>query len=163
MKRLNNIHKENEIFARITIKVPHRPFSEALAGVHQSGTSSPTEPRTSKLIDIDSLESKLDDSKENISEVNQIIFNSNIITKETRRTIDNSRYLSTQENIYHLPHRPTSDPISKLSCSGSDWDISYPALIVCIVLVIFAIPLIYVFYIAEHPELYVNRTDTNGS
>lgn len=37
-----------------------------------------------------------------------------------------------------------------LSCSGSDCDISWLCLFVCILAMCFAIPLIYVFWIAEH-------------
>lgn len=37
-----------------------------------------------------------------------------------------------------------------LSCSGSDCDISWTVLLVCILALCFAIPLIYVLYIAEH-------------
>ncbi|CAH1966991.1 unnamed protein product [Acanthoscelides obtectus] len=64
LKRLNNIHKENEIFARTTIRVPHRPFAMALAGVHSSGTTSPIKdlPSSSKIVDITSLNSRLKDS-----------------------------------------------------------------------------------------------------
>ncbi|XP_066139241.1 lysM and putative peptidoglycan-binding domain-containing protein 3 [Euwallacea fornicatus] len=166
LKRLNNIHKENEIFARRKIKVPHRPFSEALAVVHKSGTTSPNnnqskEPSTSKLIDIDSLESRLGNFQE-ISEVNKIIFNSSIMNKEP----ENNTIYEPEENVNLLPQSRNVQPdpiISKLSCNGSDWDISYPALIACIVLVIVALPLIYVCYIAEHPEIYLNHTHSNLS
>ncbi|CAG9765957.1 unnamed protein product [Ceutorhynchus assimilis] len=168
LKRLNNIHKENEIYARRTIKVPHRPFTEALATVHSGSTTSPiemTEPSTSKLIDIDMLETKLTQQQ---SVVNQIIFNSNFSNKTSDR-MEDSTVLDSNEDVSLLPeymHLPQSDPIiSRLSCNGSDWDISFPALIVCIVLVIFAVPIIYVFYIAEHPEIYLNHTSEwrNGS
>lgn len=165
LKRLNNIHRENEIFARRTIKVPHRPFSEALAGIHDSGKSSPTdlhEPSTSRLIDVDMLESKLAKEQGTTGELNQIIFNSNITHKDIER--DDS-VLSENEDVHLLSlHSSITSPdpmVSRLSCSGSDWDISYPALVVCIILVIFAVPLIYVFYIAEHPEKYQNHTHFN--
>nr|CAI5868132.1 unnamed protein product [Callosobruchus analis] len=64
LKRLNNIHKENEIFARPTIRVPQRPFGISLAGVHSSGTTSPTDgmPSNAKIVDITSLNNKLKDS-----------------------------------------------------------------------------------------------------
>ncbi|VEN48273.1 unnamed protein product [Callosobruchus maculatus] len=64
LKRLNSIHKENEIFARPTIRVPHRPFTMALAGVHSSGTTSPTVNMlsSSKIVDITMLNNKLKDN-----------------------------------------------------------------------------------------------------
>lgn len=141
LKRLNNIHKDNEIYARRKLKVPHRPFSEALAVVHQ--------PSTSKLIDID----------DQVSEVNEIIFNSNIKATKEPESVHQSA-----EDVCLLPQNTTTQPdpiISKLNCNGSDWDISYPVLVICIVLVIFAIPLIYVFYIAEHSDQ--NHTHLNAT
>jgi hypothetical protein len=44
--------------------------------------------------------------------------------------------------------------MADVTWSGADGDISLKALILCIVIIIFAVPLIYVFYIAEHPEQY---------
>ncbi len=41
-----------------------------------------------------------------------------------------------------------------LSCSGSDCDISWIFLLICILVLCFAIPLIYVFYIAEQEEIH---------
>lgn len=145
LKRLNNIHKDNEIYARRKLKVPQRPFTEALAVVH-------SKPSTSKLIDIDQP------VENQVNEVNEIIFNSNIATKEEENC-------TSEEDVCLLPSTTVQSDviISKLNCNGSDWDISYPALVICIVLVIFAIPLIYVFYIAEHIEQYRNHTHLNGS
>ncbi|XP_050305340.1 lysM and putative peptidoglycan-binding domain-containing protein 3 isoform X2 [Anthonomus grandis grandis] len=154
LKRLNNIHKENEIFARRVVKVPHRPFLEALAPVHISGTCSPVNsnnPATAKLIDIDVLDSKLTEhqQEENLSEVNQIIFNSNIAHKESETS---------------PPGIPQPDPIvSRLSCSGSDCDIPFPALIVFIICLIVAIPFILVFFAVEQHEHHLNHTTENGS
>lgn len=168
LKRLNQIHKENEIFARRTIKVPYRPFSEALAAVHSSGTMSPSElnePHTSKLIDIDSLETKLKSAQQKDTEVNEIIFNSSITQKQSD-TVDES-VLDSEEDVYLLPQseqetQETDSIINRLSCNGSDGDISLPALIVCIFIVIFAVPLIYVLYIAENTDTNQNHTDLNG-
>ncbi|XP_050305339.1 lysM and putative peptidoglycan-binding domain-containing protein 3 isoform X1 [Anthonomus grandis grandis] len=170
LKRLNNIHKENEIFARRVVKVPHRPFLEALAPVHISGTCSPVNsnnPATAKLIDIDVLDSKLTEhqQEENLSEVNQIIFNSNIAHKESE-TSKVSSAVYTDEHVHLLgpPGIPQPDPIvSRLSCSGSDCDIPFPALIVFIICLIVAIPFILVFFAVEQHEHHLNHTTENGS
>ncbi|KAL1513646.1 hypothetical protein ABEB36_003034 [Hypothenemus hampei] len=163
LKRLNNIHKENEIFARRKVKVPHRPFSEALVSIHVNETDSSIGldgSSTSKLVDTNVIGFKLESTeiKQN-NEVNRIIFNSNVKGKSIEKQDDEIIF---GEDVCLLPEQsdtPKLEPIiSRLSCNGSDWDISYPALIVCIVLVIFAVPLIYVFYIAEHPEIYKNHT-----
>jgi hypothetical protein len=80
LKRLNNIHKENEIFAKRTIRVPHHPITLALAGVHVSGRSSPNDPTTSTQVDTSKLTTSLQET-----EVNQIIFQQQYSPKEPRR------------------------------------------------------------------------------
>ncbi|XP_019870145.2 lysM and putative peptidoglycan-binding domain-containing protein 3 isoform X2 [Aethina tumida] len=167
LKRLNNIHKDNEIYAKTSIKVPYKPFSMALAGVHVSGKSSPnenTDPSVTNLISFDEFHIKLQENlevipkKESESDVNKIIFNTNLKHAPVQVITDDFCIEHSEEEINLLPQveeLPTADPvISKLNCSGADGDISWIALIVCIGVVIVAIPLIYVFYIAEHPEKY---------
>ncbi|XP_063907999.1 lysM and putative peptidoglycan-binding domain-containing protein 3 [Zophobas morio] len=148
LKRLNNIHKENEIFAKRTIKVPHHPISQALAGVHVSGRSSPSFASTSSQVDTDRLTSSLKET-----EVNQIIFNSNLSQKGA--AVEEEEDDDDDEEVHLLPHSDMTEPIaSRLNCSGVDGDISLKALILCIVILIFAVPIVYVFYVAEHPEQY---------
>jgi hypothetical protein len=144
LKRLNNIHKENEIFAKRTIRVPHHPITLALAGVHVSGRSSPNDPTTSTQVDTSKLTTSLQET-----EVNQIIFNSNIAQKSPGAERDEDSQDDNDEEIHLLPV-----PMADVTWSGADGDISLKALILCIVIIIFAVPLIYVFYIAEHPEQY---------
>lgn len=147
----------------------------ALATVHGSGTNSPKEniASTSSTQEIDSnlLKSKLSsqllcspisnsDSKDSATQVvNEVIFNSNIkpspkiCDSEVQNSIVNEK---DEEHISLLPVAvlPEETVVTKISCSGADADISWIALIVCIVVLIVALPLIYVFYIYEHPEEY---------
>lgn len=166
LKRLNNIHRENEIFAKNTIKVPARPFSVALASVHTSGTSSPKDQPDVTGIDTDILNLKL--SRELLNtpnqnsdingsvEVNSVIFNSNV--KPINKVCDNSPLTEVHlhEEVRLLPPKESlnNTVLHRLSCDGADAGISWIALIICIVIVIVAVPLIYVLYIAEHPEQY---------
>lgn len=124
----------------------------ALAGVHVSGRSSPDLPSTSTEVDTERLTSSLKET-----EVNQIIFNSSIIQKSPEVAREEESSEDNDEEIHLLPQSPPEEPVpvvTKINCSGADGDISLKALILCIVIVIFAVPLIYVFYIAEHPEQY---------
>nr|CAI5868131.1 unnamed protein product [Callosobruchus analis] len=110
LKRLNNIHKENEIFARPTIRVPQRPFGISLAGVHSSGTTSPTDgmPSNAKIVDITSLNNKLKDSilkPANGENVNEIIFNSSIIQKPPCERLDDVCEALTEEVCLLQPQR----------------------------------------------------------
>ncbi|KAG5874287.1 hypothetical protein JTB14_005718 [Gonioctena quinquepunctata] len=156
LKRINLIQNDNEIFAKRYIKVPHRPFTMALAGIHVNGGSSQdlTEPSTSKLIDIDSVNTKLEkevfnvpNGKENV--VNEIIFNSQITHIPNERLTEEVANESCDERVNLLPHNgrllPKTDVvISRLSCNGADGDIPWKILLVCIIIFIFAIPLIYI-------------------
>ncbi|KAF5301366.1 hypothetical protein FQA39_LY10764 [Lamprigera yunnana] len=165
LKRLNNIHRENEIFAKKTIKVPARPFSFGLASVHMSGSNSPKDDPVIDCVDIQMLQLRLNkellvnpsnDNFDNV-EINDIIFNSNV--KPVTRTCDSMEatpideiYGNEEIRLLPVAHPVEDIVVSKLSCSDSD--ISWVTLIVCVVVVIVAAPLIYVFYIAEHPEQY---------
>lgn len=64
--------------------------------------------------------------------------------------VDNNS--ASRERHFNRNNRISAD----LSCSGSDCDMSWICLFICILALCFAIPLIYVVYIAEHhidPEI----------
>ncbi|CAG9860394.1 unnamed protein product [Phyllotreta striolata] len=172
LKRINNFLNENEIFAKRVIKVPHRPFTSALASVHISGDSSPDVNEavsTSNLIDIESLSSKLTETLNTPKEenqVNEIIFNSQIIPNQVSVTNPRVPEASCDERtnllVEDVGTSTESDPvISLISCNGADADISWKVLLACIVIVIVALPVVYVFYIAEHPESYHHHHHTS--
>lgn len=76
----------------------------------------------------------------------------------------NERY-TDEHGLHSEPHVIRGAPRSDLSCSGSDCDISWICLFIFILALCFAIPLIYVIYIAEHPEQFhhkENTIETNG-
>lgn len=159
MKRLNNIHKENEIFARRFIKVPDRPISAALAAVHVSGTTSPNENigTLKKEVDIEALNKKLSVNDVGEPEVNSIIFNSNILAKSCDNDVEIiNNDIDEETSLLRQQHPIVADDpvVTKLNCSGADCDISWIALIACVVIVILAVPIIYVVYIAEHFQEY---------
>lgn len=97
----------------------------ALAGVHISGSSSPDRnnlPSTSKMIDVESLHSKLDDMSNmkngKKSEVNEIIFNSSIkqspVEDRLGKEVDENFEIDSDE-IRLLPERrerAVTDPVS---------------------------------------------------
>lgn len=94
--------------------------------------------------------------------INDIILNSAITRKE--HNIDGVDFddaldgeharLIDDGDLQSAPHAIRGAPPAELSCSGSDCDISWICLLVFILALCFAIPLIYVFYIAEHPEKF---------
>lgn len=70
----------------------------------------------------------------------------------------NDLYTTTDEHtIQSGPHAIRGAPRSDFSCSGSDCDISWICLLVFILALCFAIPLIYIIYIAEHPDQFHHK------
>lgn len=137
--------------------MPAKPLTAILAGVHSSGTNSP--PQTTNSLqnhfDTDLLSNKIinlpSTSATTTDELNNVIFNSTLKPSETN---DSSIEQEPYEESTHLlpPHIETV--VTRISFNGADADIPWIALIICMVVLIFAVPLIYVFYIAEHPEQY---------
>ncbi|XP_055707589.1 uncharacterized protein LOC129804364 [Phlebotomus papatasi] len=169
LKRLNKIERDNEIFARSVIRIPLTPHSvllETLPGVHKSGASSPTkdkeEPESlangelnEKLI-IASV-SNSECSKTSTS-INDIILSTKLSTNEYRDEELVCDPLSVDERDVGQPllsgeiddtiPQPRIIPVRHrvdLNCNGADCDISWVCLFICILLLSFAIPLIYIF------------------
>lgn len=131
--------------------MPIHPISMALAGVHSSGNTSPNRQsigsETLTLVDSRKVAASLKEA-----EVNEIIFNSNI-TQQHRPNIElNDDFEEDDETVNLLPRSNTRERSTTMNFSGIDGDISPKSLIICIVVLIVVVPLIYVFYIYEHPQ-----------
>lgn len=188
LKKINKIDKDNEIFARRVIRVPITPHSillETLPKVHSSGNSSPKnvpsllQNTTSVLEKQTNLDEKLivaavssasyKDSKESHVVLNARNENDHTSVDDplegsSRAYADSDpkQPLLSGEYDESLPQpRPVRLPASDFSCNGSDCDISWICLLVCILALCFAIPLIYVVYVAEHPEKFHHSYDTD--
>lgn len=164
LKRLNNLHRENEIYARHSIKVPYRAFS--MVAIHRSGDSSPNAVVSlKKTINPDILQEKLAsvttnnvpvtngiNNEQNKINVNDVVFNTKIaekpVTNEIEDISDEEVQLlpQTNENLIQSPRY--------FDCNGSDWGLSWPLLLCTVILIVVVVPLIYIFYITEHPEKY---------
>lgn len=73
----------------------------------------------------------------------------------TPLTESNDLYTTTTTTTTTLqsgPHAIRGAPRSEFACNGSDCDISWICLFIFILALCFAIPLIYVIYVAEHPD-----------
>lgn len=174
LKRLNHILNDNEIYAKGVVKVPDRPFSTILAGVHSSGRSSPTGRVALKKSDhLECLENKLKSSllldipsTSKSKNFNEVIFNSTIASKPRDIYEQQEEPACDDEEITLLPksaQKSSPEIVSKFTCSGADADISWIALIICIIIVIVAVPLISSFYIYEHPKQYNHHIVHNNS
>lgn len=168
IKRVNNIHKDNEIFARPVIKVPVQPFSfltENLNNIQNNETNNieTEKPSTSKEDQILNLIATPLKVVTN-SEINNIILNSVIEpisqTDINEEVSSNSSLLSPSEreiNQERVLNRT-------FSCSGADWGLTWFHVIGISLLIWIGVP-IYIFYITnvskhhilEHPSK-VNKT-----
>ncbi|XP_043278438.1 lysM and putative peptidoglycan-binding domain-containing protein 3 [Venturia canescens] len=168
LKRINNIHKENEIFAHRFIKVPVQPFSiftENLIDYEQPSTSKENGISVGQFGEASTL--REDHLKNLIATpitgsiyqnrgINDIILNSiceplvkstdcesNFIAQNT----ESEQLLSSEDR--ELSSNLQTSTIDTFKCSGADWGLSWTHLLGFSLLLVFAGPLIYIFYIAE--------------
>lgn len=182
LKRLNKIEKEYEIHARKIIKVPVTPHSLLLENqplVHRSGQSSPKHGPNNKenVANENLLVAAVSLSAE--PSINDIILNTPIASNHYEDTtapkfdhtsaIDDPLLGDTSNEYGGVDSRSRPHSISgqnidfrDFSCSGSDCDISWIFLLICILVLCFAIPLIYVFYVAEQEEIHRHHHETNN-
>lgn len=176
LKRINKIEKEYEIHARKVIKIPVTPHSLLLENqpiVHKSGQSSPKHGQSDKEnLSNEKLLVAATASLSTEPSINEIILNTPIASNhyEDNPTVIKSDHSiedpllgdATTSTVYNgmgsraRPHSISGQNIDlrDLTCSGSDCDISWIFLLICILVLCFAIPLIYVFYIAEQEEIH---------
>ncbi|KOC64804.1 LysM and putative peptidoglycan-binding domain-containing protein 3 [Habropoda laboriosa] len=164
LKRINKIHKENEIHARRFIKVPIQPFSiltetlEQNQSVKQAGQSE-VSISTGEEIENAMMKGPLLDLMKNPvttelpkAEINTIILNS---VCEPLSSYNNSnsleitssecdQLLTSVENKTNNSHLTDS-----FKCSGDDCGLSWTQLLGFSLLLGFAGPIIYILYIAE--------------
>lgn len=130
----------------------------AIPGIHSGDVSPENKSSSKKYHHITSLNTALNKTLLNISsasqaaEFNEIIFNSSYVKSNSDTAVNEI----CDEEISLLPQAIPIEEKSQTwySCSGADADISWIGLIICVVILVFALPLIYVLYIAEHPEEY---------
>lgn len=150
-----------------------------LPAVHKSGQNSPKhanqlQPNDSRALDekllIASVSLSPSDPSTSTSRkdsINDMIFSSKLderkykdvnrdesFTDDERQPLFDDDAIEEGRRLNTSPHAIRGAPRADLDCSGSDCDISWIVLLVIILALCFAIPLIYVIYIAEHPEQF---------
>uniref|UniRef100_U5EEC1 Putative cell wall macromolecule catabolic process n=1 Tax=Corethrella appendiculata TaxID=1370023 RepID=U5EEC1_9DIPT len=219
LKRLNKIDKDNEIYARTTIKVPKNPHTillDTLPTVHTSGNSSPkhnsitpsSSTATTSLIaagtssHLPNGNGEILNEKLIIAAVNNSSYQneSNSISEDQKIVDDIILASKLKQNLYRDTHPNAADndasaathllssqiiaeqQQSTVSSSGIplrrlgtpnithqdfffDCDLSWICLFICILALCFAIPLVYVIYIAKHPDEFHHNSTliTNSS
>ncbi|KAI4487468.1 PREDICTED: lysM and putative peptidoglycan-binding domain-containing protein 4 [Polistes canadensis] len=163
LKRINKIHKENEIYARRHIKVPIQPFSILTESLDQTSrvseetldnntaqSESDTITRVQPLINLVNVSVPIDLPK---TEINNIILNS---VCEPLATYKSNNIPETSHTEYdQLLNSTESEVIEShfvdtYKCSGDDCGLSWTQLLGVSLLLGFAGPIIYILYITEY-------------
>lgn len=170
MKRINHIHKDNEIFARRTIKVPITPYSvlTELIPTQQTepvaSTSSQTPNTSQELIHNNNYNgnSKSEQREDDCAiDCNEIVLNSTLSPAVIPYTDIEPAELAS-EDTQLLPNKEKVSVeavvVKQLTSQGADFGLKWFHLL-CFVLVLgVAAPLIYVMFFlekheTEHPDL----------
>lgn len=160
--RVNHLIRENEIFAKRVLKVPISAYSlltESLPQVHKSGTNSPTVSKSSTEVlpveDEKDLQQKLIIASVNSTQI-----------EVSKVELNNSNVLlqSDDENatvqMPLIPNRTNGNTsieavvVNEFTSKGADLGLKWIHLLLCVLILGVLIPIIYVVYIAEHPEKY---------
>ncbi|XP_015179841.1 PREDICTED: lysM and putative peptidoglycan-binding domain-containing protein 4 [Polistes dominula] len=163
LKRINKIHKENEIYARRHIKVPIQPFSILTESLDQTSTvkeeklnddsaltESDTITRVQPLINLTNVSVPIDLPK---TEINNIILNSVCEPLATYKSNNTSETYSTETD--QLLNSTESEVITQshivdtFKCSGDDCGLSWTQLLGATLLLGLAGPIIYILYITS--------------
>lgn len=158
MKRINKIHKENEIHARRFIKVPVQPFSlltEALGQTEseqsQSEVSIPPPNEEASDTQTESVRNPIVTELPK-AEINTIILNS-ICEPLSSYNSNNALELASSDCDQLLTLTESNSNNSHLTdtfkCSGDDCGLSWTLLLGFSLLLGFAGPIIYILYITE--------------
>ncbi|XP_053986172.1 lysM and putative peptidoglycan-binding domain-containing protein 3 [Hylaeus volcanicus] len=164
LKRINKIHKENEIYARRIIKVPIQPFSILTETLEQtqSGPADRSEVSIPSLdeeaINTTTKDPLLGSAKNSVvnelptAEINTIILNS-VCEPLSSYNSNNSLDIASSECDQLLASTETTSNtfhlIDTFKCSGDDCGLSWTQLLGFSLLLGFAGPIIYILYITE--------------
>lgn len=167
IKRLNKIDKDNEIFAFKVVKVPltaQNVLLDTIPKVHKSGQSSPKnieKPSTSNetLPSREKLEEKL-----LVASVSNAVITTSITKSEDAADREADTIGSPEDqpkapllNRSQFRGYPRTFGAPKhdiFTFNGSDCELNWIFLLICILAVCVIVPLIYVYMVHEHPERF---------
>ncbi|XP_049877176.1 lysM and putative peptidoglycan-binding domain-containing protein 3 [Pectinophora gossypiella] len=182
LKRINHIHKDNEIFARRIIKVPVTPYS-VLTELMPSSQQNPV-PSTSTYTltsatpvaqePVNNTHKAVQSSQNNNTEVkndyaidcNEVVLNSTLAPSLVPYTdVDPSEAMSEDTQLLPPKQREPVESVvvKELTSHGADFGLKWFHLVGCMLVLGVVIPLIYVmFYLDkthehDYPPLHTTR------
>ncbi|XP_068620474.1 lysM and putative peptidoglycan-binding domain-containing protein 3 isoform X2 [Battus philenor] len=175
LKRINHIHKDNEIFARRTIKVPVTPYSVLTELIPSPEESQPSPSTSKQCIPSRSIPNLLQSTKINglTNEVlkdgigntnnkendcaidcNTVVLNSTLTPSVIPYT-DSEQNEAISEDTQLLPNKPKMSVeavvVKELTSHGADFGLKWFHLVCCMLVLGVVIPLVYIlFYLDKH-------------
>lgn len=170
MKRINHIHKDNEIFARRTIKVPVTPYSVLTEVIPAPETAEPV-PTSSTLPQNHSSIHELMNNTQNEShnllnntesnddfsiDCNAVVLNSTLTPAVIPYT-DGEPTEAITEDTQLLPNRKTRESldavvVKELTSHGADFGLKWYHLLGFVLIAGAVIPILYIILKVENPE-----------
>lgn len=157
LKRINNIHKENEIFARRSLKVPVQPFS-IFTETNNEPESIASTSNNEQVINV--LLNPI--SHTSTADINNVILNSVCEPISTDNVCTNIHDNDESEELLRSSDRdstPEGRVVDSFRCSGADWGLSWAHLLGLSIFLGIVLPVIYIFHIAE--SHHVNQSMVN--
>ncbi|XP_013187625.2 lysM and putative peptidoglycan-binding domain-containing protein 3 [Amyelois transitella] len=185
LKRVNHIHKDNEIFARRTIKVPVTPYS-ILTETLPMTIVNPV-PSTSKETPKNSLFQDLNTNLHNRGNHSNILLNDSLTKGNNDCEIDynkivlNSKlapslipYTDTEllepvsEDTQLLPSNKNKESVEtvvvkQLTSQGADFGLKWYHLLSCVLVLGVLIPIVYVLFFLEKPHELMQFHGSNNT
>lgn len=172
MKRINHIHKDNEIFARRTIKVPVTPYSVLTELIPSSETAEPVPTSSSMPQNHSSIHELMNNTQsENHNlpnnnntesnddfaiDCNAVVLNSTLAPAVIPYTDAESTETIT-EDTQLLPNKKTRESldavvVKELTSHGADFGLKWYHLLGFVLIVGAVIPIVYIILKVENPE-----------
>lgn len=173
LKRINQIHKDNEIFARRTLKVPVTPYSvltELIPSPHpaQAAPATLVTPPTNQLLqllenntqkEVPNVQDTSTESKDECAiDCNTIVLNSTLAPSIVPYVDEQMESMS--EDTQLLPNKPRDSVeavvVKQLTSQGADFGIKWFHLVCFVLILVVVVPLVYVmFYLDKHEHVVV--------
>lgn len=158
IKTLNKIHNDNEIYAFKVLKVPLTPQNvllDTLPKVHlPSGENSPKKKVENIAQSTENTE-QLEEKLLVASVSNATITQTEEVTDEFEES-DSPRQ-PLRKNFRGYPRSINAPKADYLDFNGSDCEMNWICLLICILAVCVIVPLIYVYLVYEHPENFTHE------
>jgi len=149
LKRVNNIHKDNEIFARNIIKIPHKPYSLLLESdffkSEESDLAGPSTSSDASPLSGPSTSSPPAASRDEAAIIVDLVNSSgaapSILLSEPTTPQDDD---GDETDVLLLDGSPVK--VTPLHCNGADGDLSWGFLLTAVLCIGIGGPAAYVWY-----------------